>query len=65
VFPFQLRIGDVILEDGGRVEVTGPPESMRNGKTTRAWIRREGETVQREVVWEAWRKVRVVKKPAA
>jgi hypothetical protein len=37
---------------------------MQNGKTTRAWIRREGESVQREAVWESWQKVRVVR-PAA
>jgi len=42
-----------------RSEVVGPPESMKNGKTTRAWVRAEGEAVQRETVWEAWRKVRV------
>jgi hypothetical protein len=51
VFPFELRIGDVILDDGMRAEVTGPPESMKNGKTTRAWVHHEGETVQRAMVW--------------
>ena len=65
IFPFELRLGDVVLEEGTRAEVVGPPESMKNGKTTRAWVRREGDTVQREAVWEAWRKVRVVRASAA
>jgi hypothetical protein len=59
VFPFQLRLGDVILEEGVRAEVVGRPTNATNGKTTRAWLCREGETVQHEAVWEAWRKVRV------
>ena len=64
VFPFQLRVGDVVLEDGVRAEVVGAPSSVKNGKTTRGWIRREGEMVQREVVWESWQKVRVVRTAA-
>ena len=47
-----------------RAEVVGPPAGMRSGKTTRAWVRREGETVQREAVWESWQKVRVVRRAA-
>jgi hypothetical protein len=65
VFPFQLRAGDVILEDGVRAEVVGAPTSMKGGKTTRAWLRRDGETVQHEAIWEAWRRVRVVRRVAA
>jgi hypothetical protein len=67
VFPFfDLRVGDVVLEeDGGRAEVVGRPTNASNGKTTRSWLRREGETVQREAVWEAWRRVRVVRRAAA
>ena len=66
VFPFQLRVGDVILDEGNeRTEIIGPPTSMNSGKMTRALVRREGDTVQREAVWEAWRKVRVVKRVAA
>lgn len=65
VFPFGRRLGVVVFEDGARAEVVGLPESMRNGKTTRAWLRRQGETVQREAVWEAWRRLRVVRKVAA
>ena len=66
VFPFQLRVGDVILDAGDeRTEVVGPPSTMVSGKMTRALVRREGDTVQREAVWEAWRKVRVVKRVAA
>src|SRR5262245_46816265 len=47
VFPFQLQVGDVILEDGARAEVVGRPTNATNGKTTRAWVRDEGATVQR------------------
>ncbi len=65
VFPFQLRVGDVIVEDGVRHEVVGKPSGMSSGKMMRGWLRREGETVQREALWEAWRKVRVVKSAAA
>jgi hypothetical protein len=45
VFPFQLRVGDVILEDGAPAEVVGTPAGMKSGKTPRAWLRRDGETV--------------------
>jgi len=62
VFPFQLRVGDVILEDGARAEIVSAPASMKGGKTTRAWLRRDGETVQREAVWEAWRKIRLIQR---
>jgi hypothetical protein len=48
VFPFQLRVGDVILEDGVRAEVVDKPSGMSSGKLMRGWLRREGETVQRE-----------------
>jgi hypothetical protein len=65
VFPFQLRVGDVILADGAPAEVVGAPTAMKSGKTTRAWLRRDGETVQREVVWDTWRKVRAVGRAAA
>jgi hypothetical protein len=34
VFPFQLRVGDVILEDGVRAEVAGRPTNASNDKTT-------------------------------
>jgi hypothetical protein len=65
VFPFQLRVGDVILDDGAPAEVVGVPTSMKGGKTTRAWLRRDGESVEREAIWEAWRRVRVVRRSAA
>ena len=45
--------GSVLLKSG-----------VREVKTPRAWTRREGETVQHEAVWEAWRKVRVVRSAA-
>ena len=64
VFPFQLRVGDVVLEDGVRAEVVALPSSMKDGKTTRAWIRPEGGTVQREAVWGSWQRVRVVRTAA-
>ena len=64
VFPFQLRVGDVILEDGVRTEVVGQPSSMVSGKMTRAWVHREGDTAQHEAVWEAWRKIRLVQRAA-
>jgi hypothetical protein len=47
-----------------RAEVVGPPTSAIGGKMTRAWLRSEGETAQREAVWEAWRKIRVVQRAA-
>ena len=64
VFPFQLREGDVILEEGAPAEVVGRPTNASNGKTTRAWLRRAGETVQHEAVREAWRRVRVIPRAA-
>jgi hypothetical protein len=65
VFPFELRVGDVIDDDGARAQVVSPPKTGPAGKTTGAWIRRDGETVQRAMVWDAWRKVRVVRRTAA
>jgi hypothetical protein len=64
-FPFELRVGDVIDDEGTRAEVVAPPKAGPAGKTTGAWVRREGETAHRAMVWEAWRKVRVVRKSAA
>ena len=64
VFPFQLRVGDVIVEDGVRAEVVASPRNSVGGKMTHAWVRSEGETVRREITWEAWRKVRVVQRAA-
>jgi len=65
VFPFELRVGDVIVDEGIRAEVVAPPKTGPAGKTTGAWIRHEGETVQRAMVWDTWRKVRVVRRAAA
>jgi hypothetical protein len=65
VFPFELRVGDVIDDEGTRAEVVSPPKAGPAGKTTGAWVRREGETIQRETIWEAWRKVQVVRRTAA
>ena len=65
VFPFELHVGDVIDDDGARAEIVAPPKAGPAGKTTGAWIRREDETVQRAMVWDAWRKVRVIRRAAA
>jgi len=65
VFPFQLRKGNVVLEDGARLEVVGLPASMRSGKTTRVMVRRDGHTSAHPAVWQAWRKLQVIRPPAA
>lgn len=63
IFPFALRVGDVPVDEETRAEVVSPPRSGPAGKTTHAWVRRDGETVQRETSWKAWRKVRVFEEP--
>lgn len=65
MFPFDLKVGDIVLEDGERLEVVGRPTATAGGKMTRAWVRRPDETIQREAAWEAWRRLRVVRAPAA
>jgi len=65
VFPFELAVGDVVLEDGARLEVIGRPTSVISGKMTRARVRRDGEAVQHDAMWEVWRKLRVVRWSAA
>ena len=65
VFPFELRVGDVIEDDGDRAEVIERPTASSAGKMTRAWVRREGAAIKQEVLWEAWRRVKVVKRGAA
>jgi hypothetical protein len=65
IFPFQLRKGDVVLEDGARLEVVGPPASLSSGKTTRVMVRRDGDTSAHPAVWQAWRKLQVIRPPAA
>jgi len=54
-----------VLDDGARLEVVGRPSGMRGGKATRVIVRREGDTLPHAAVWEAWRKVRVRRSPAA
>ncbi len=62
----SLTVGDVNLTtEGARAEVVAPPKAGSAGKTTSVWTRREGEMVQRETIWEAWREVRVVRQSAA
>jgi len=65
VFPLQLRVGDVLLEDGDRLEIVGRPTGGSGGKMTRALVRREGDITPHEAMWEVWRKVRVVRSSAA
>jgi hypothetical protein len=65
VFPFPLRVGDVVLDENGPLEVVGRPSSLRGGKLVRAVVRNPAADVRQEMHWEAWRKVRVVRKPAA
>jgi len=64
-FPIQLRVGDVILEDGDHFEIVGRPTGASGGKMTRALVRREGETTAYEAMWGVWRKLRVVRSTAA
>ena len=66
MFPFTLRVGDVVLDDEGeRLEVVERPTSYQRGKLVRAKVRRQALDVQHEVIWEAWRRLRVVRPPAA
>jgi hypothetical protein len=65
VFPFELRVGDVIEDNGEQAEVVERPTGSSAGKMTRANVRREGASIKQEVLWEAWRKVRVVRRGAA
>lgn len=65
VFPFQLRVGDVIDNPGTFALVVERPTTSSGGKMTRAWVRREGPAVKSEILWENSRRVRVVKRAAA
>jgi hypothetical protein len=60
-FSFQLRVGDVIFEDGARLEVGGRPTGLSGGKIMRARVRRQREAIQHEAMWGAWRKLRVTR----
>ena len=55
----------VAHDEGAHAEIVAPPKAGPAGKTTSAWTQREGETVQRQTVWDAWRKVKVVRRVAA
>jgi len=65
VFPFDLQPGDVVIDGDLRLKVLGHPMSLSNGRMTYVTVRREGETVERDALWETWRKVRVVRSSAA
>ena len=65
IFPFDLQPGDVVIDGDTRLKVLGRPMSMSGGRITYFRIRREGETVERNVMWQTWRKVRAVRPSAA
>lgn len=65
VFPFELRVGGVIEDNGDQAEVVERPTGSSAGKMTRAYVRRPGATMKQEVLWEAWRRVKVVRRGAA
>ena len=43
VFPFNLRVGDIVLDDGASFEIVDRPTGASQVKMTRARVRREGE----------------------
>jgi len=55
----------VVIDGDLRLKVLGHPMSLSNGRMTYVTVRREGETVERDALWETWRKVRVVRSSAA
>jgi len=65
VFPFDLQPGDVVVDGDIRLKILGRPMSLSNGRMTYFRVRREGDTVERDAMWETWRKVRVVHPSAA
>ena len=64
VLPLQLRVGDVVLDEGVRLEVVDRPTTVSGGKLTRVVVRNAALNVRDERHWEAWRKVRVVRRVA-
>jgi translation elongation factor P/translation initiation factor 5A len=64
VLPLQLRIGDVVLEEGTRLEVVDRPTTVSGGKLTRVVVRNAALNVRDERHWDAWRKVKVVRRAA-
>src|SRR5262249_2973821 len=65
VFPFDLQPGAVVFDGDIRLKILGRPISLSNGRMTYVAVRREDETVERDVMWQTWRKVRVVRSTAA
>ena len=65
VFPFDLQPGDVVVDGDIRLKILGRPMSLSNGRLTCVTVRREGDTVEQEALWQTWRKVRVVRSSAA
>src|SRR5262249_20925124 len=65
VFPFDLQPGDVVVDGEARLRIVGRPMSISDGRMTYARVRREGDTVERDAMWQTWRKVRVVRPSAA
>ena len=52
VFPSELVVGHVVLEDDVWLHVVGRSPATGSGKTTRAWVQHEGEAVQRKATRE-------------
>jgi len=65
VFPYDLQPGDIVVDGDIRLSIVGRPMSVSGGRMTYARVRRDDETGERDAMWETWRKVRVVRPPAA
>lgn len=51
MFPFRLRVGDVIDDLGAFALGVERPTTSSGGRMTGAWIRREGAAVKSEILW--------------
>jgi len=65
VFPFELPVGDIVLDEGARLEVVDQPTTTHGGKLTRVVVRDAALNVRDERYLEAWRKVRAVRASVA
>jgi hypothetical protein len=60
VFPFELRVGDLVLVAGETWEITGRVESIRAGKGARARAQLPGRPeTSKLMIWEAYERVKV------
>jgi len=65
VFPYQLRVGDIIDDDGKRADVVERPTTASGGgKMTRAWVRYE-DGAKSKALWDIWQTLLVVRRSAA